>query len=218
MYLCINTMEQHTLELLGTVIVTLITALLGPAGVEYVKSKLSKRTEPIVIDPVKKELEQSAIITEELEYIREKFNADRAWISIIHNGGHFLHTNKSIQKFSVMHEVSRLGVSSLGMTFNNLPVSLFSRSIEQQMIGNTIYISDVTNPEISTFGLKAALESVGTVSAVSKGIFDMSTDSLIGSIGLDYLHATNLTKEEINAFNMRSERMSGYISNFIKDI
>jgi hypothetical protein len=211
-------MEQHTLELIGTIVVTLITALLGPAGVEYVKAKLSKNTEPAVIDPVKKELEQSAIITEELEYIREKFNADRAWITIIHNGGHFLHTNKSIQKFSVMHEVSRLGVSSLGMVFNNLPVSLFSRSIEQQMIGNTIYISDISNPEISTFGLKAALESVGTVSAVSKGIFDMSSDSLIGSIGLDYLHPTNLTKEEINAFNMRSERMSGYISNFIKEI
>ena len=69
-------MEQHTIELIGTIIVALITALFGPAIVEYIKIKSSK-TEKEEADPVKKELEQSCVIVEEIEEIRQHLNADR---------------------------------------------------------------------------------------------------------------------------------------------
>lgn len=209
-------MEQHTIELIGTIIVALITALFGPAIVEYIKIKSSK-TEKEEADPVKKELEQSCVIVEEIEEIRQHLNADRVWITVIHNGGHFLHSNKSIQKFSVMHEVSKPGVSSIGMVFKNIPISLFSKSVQQLMSGDIINIPNVDDPNVSTFGLKPAFESVGTKSAVSKGLMDIATDSLIGTIGVDYLTPHKLTEEELNYFKLRSDRMSGYISTFIKD-
>jgi hypothetical protein len=210
-------MEQHTIELVGTVLVALITALFGPMAVEYVKVKTSKKEE-VEIDPVKKELEQSCVIVEEIESIREHLNADRVWITIIHNGGHFLHTNKSIQKFSVMHEVSKPGVSNIGMVFKNIPISLFSKSVQQQIEGKIINIPDVNDSTISTFGLKSAFESVGTKAAVSKGLIDISTESLIGTIGVDFLHPHKLTEDELNYFSIKADRMSGYISTFIKDI
>jgi hypothetical protein len=210
-------MEQHTLELIGTLLVALITALFGPAAVEYIKLKSSK-PEKEEKDPVKKELEQSCVISEEIEEIREHLNADRVWITIIHNGGHFLHTNKSIQKFSVMHEVSKPGVSSIGMIFKNIPISLFSKSVQQQIEGKVINIPDVDDPNVCTFGLKSAFESVGTKAAVSKGLKDIATDSLIGTIGVDFLHPYKLTDEELDYFKLRADRMSGYISTFIKDI
>lgn len=206
-------MDQHSLELIGTIVIALITALFGPVAVEYVKNKSNNK---IVGDPVKEELEQSCIINDELEDIRSFFAADRTWITVIHNGGHFLHTNKSIQKFSVMHEVSKPGISSIGMVFKNIPVSLFARSVEQQMSGNVIYISNVDDETISTFGLKSAFESVGTKAAISKGIFDISTGLLIGTIGMDFLKPKTLTNEQINLFKNRAERISGYISTFIK--
>jgi hypothetical protein len=206
-------MEQHTLELIGTIMVALITALFGPAGVEYIKAKTSKKD---TSDPVKEELEQSCIINDELEDIRSLFAADRVWITVIHNGGHFLHSNKSIQKFSVMHEVSKPGVSTIGMVFKNIPVSLFTRSVEQQIGGGIIYIPNVDDPMITTFGLKSAFESVGTKAALSKGIFDIGSGALIGTIGMDYLNPKTLSKEQINLFKIRAERISGYISTFIK--
>lgn len=210
-------MEQHTFELIGTILVALITALFGPAAVEYIKLKSSKSEKEVESDPVKKELEQSCVIVEEIEDIRQHLDADRVWITVIHNGGHFLHTNKSIQKFSVMHEVSRPGVSSIGMIFKNIPISLFSKSVQQQIEGKVINIPDVDNPEVSTFGLKSAFESVGTKAAVSKGLVDMATDSLIGTIGVDYLRPRKLTNDELEYFKLRADRMSGYISTFIKD-
>jgi hypothetical protein len=209
-------MGEHTLELIGTIGVALITALIGPIVIEYVKSKMNKKD--LIEDPIKKELEQSCIISDELEDIRELFDADRAWITIIHNGGHFLHTNKSIQKFSVMHEVAKPGVSSIGMIFKNIPVSLFTRAIEQQLKGEVIYIPNVNDSTVSTFGLKSGFESTGTRAAMSKGLFDISTNSLIGTIGVDFLKPKKLTEEQIEVFTNKAERMSGYISNFIKDI
>jgi len=206
-------MDQHTLELIVTIIIALITALLGPIAVEYIKTKINKKAGG---DPVKNELEQSCIISDELEDIRSLFAADRVWITVIHNGGHYLHTNKSIQKFSVMHEVSKPGVSTIGMVFKNIPISLFSRSVEQQISGGIIYISDVDNPMIPTYGLKSAFESVGTKAAISKGIFDIASGALIGTIGMDYLNPKTLSKEQINLFKIRAERISGYVSTFIK--
>jgi len=211
-------MEQHTIELIGTVLVAMITALFGPMAVEYVKLKTGKKEEIEEIDPVKKELEQSCVIVEEIETIRQHLNADRVWITIIHNGGHFLHSNKSIQKFSVMHEVAKPGVSNIGMIFKNIPISLFSKSVQQQIEGNIINIPDVSDPKVPTFGLKSAFESVGTMAAVSKGLIDITTDSMIGTIGVDFLRPHKLTEEELDYFKIKAERMSGYISTFIKDI
>jgi hypothetical protein len=206
-------MDQNTLELIVTIIIALITALLGPIAVEYIKTKINKKS---VGDPVKNELVQSCVINDELEDIRSLFAADRVWITVIHNGGHYLHTNKSIQKFSIMHEVSKPGISSIGMVFKNIPISLFARSVEQQMAGNLIYIPDVDDETIPTFGLKSAFESVGTKAAISKGVFDIGSGALIGTIGMDFMKPKTLTNEQINLFKIRSERISGYISTFIK--
>jgi hypothetical protein len=86
------------------------------------------------------------------------------------------------------------------------------------MSGGIINITNVDDHTLPTYGLKSALESVGTKAAVSKGLFDIITNSLIGTIGVDFLNPKELTEVEMNLFINKSERMSGYISNFIKDI
>lgn len=209
-------MDQHTIELIGTLFVAIMTAMIGPSVVEYVKAKVSK-PEPVT-DPVKQELKQSCVINSELEEIREKLNADRVWITVIHNGGHFLHSNRSMQKFSVLYEVEKPGVSGIGMVFTNIPVSLFTKSIQQISSGEHILIEDIDDINTNTYGLKSALDSVGTKAALSKGLFDIETDSLIGTIGADFLTPKKLNKNELNYFLNKSERLSGYITTFIKKI
>ena len=132
-------MDQHMIEMFGAVLVAVITTLIGPVILEYVKTKLSRQSK---VDPIKKELEYSCIISEELEEIRALLKADRCWVSLFHNGGHYLHSNKSMQKFSIMFESSAPGVAGVGMLFNNIPVSLFSKSVEEIVTKKHIYIQD----------------------------------------------------------------------------
>lgn len=204
--------SQHMFEIIGAIIIAVITALIGPAILEYVKVKLS----PQPTDPIKKELEHSCIINDELESIREEMNSDRCWISMFHNGGHYLHGNKSMQKFSIMFESSSPGVSGVGMIFNNIPVSLFSKSVDEIIKSGHIYIKDYSDPAIATFGLKEAATASGTESSYSIGLFDIKNDQCIGTMGIDYLDATELTTDQLMILNSKAQRVSGFLSTFIR--
>jgi hypothetical protein len=200
------------IEMIGAVVIAVITTLIGPAILEYVKIKLSRPQS----DPIKKELEYSCIINEELEDIREELDADRCWVTMYHNGGHFLHGKKSMQKFSVMFESSGPGVSGVGMVFNNIPVSLFSRATDEIIRNKHIYIKDYTDPKVATFGLKAGAEATGTKSSYSIGLFDIITEQSIGTMGIDYLDITELELPQLIVLNEKAQRVAGFLSNFIR--
>ena len=186
-------MDSHTLEMIGIIIVAVITAVLGPTIVEIVKSRLRKK---VTIDPIKNEVVQSATILDELDDIRITLEGDRVWVKMYHNGGHFLLTNKSIQKFSVMYESCSPGVSNVGHIFSNIPISLYQRSTHQLMNEGHLYIPDFNDPKVATYGLKGAAESTGTVSTYAVALHDIATNKCIGTIGIDYLKKNKLTKKE----------------------
>jgi len=205
-------MDSHTLEMIGVIIVAVITAVLGPTIVEIVKSRLRKK---VTIDPIKNEVVQSATILDELDDIRITLEGDRVWVKMYHNGGHFLLTNKSIQKFSVMYESCSPGVSNVGHIFSNIPISLYQRSTHQLMNEGHLYISDFNDPKVATYGLKGAAESTGTVSTYAIALHDIGSNKCIGTIGIDYLKKNKLNKKELILLNQRAERIGGYLSNFL---
>ena len=205
-------MDSHTLEMIGIIIVAVITAVLGPTIVEIVKSRLRKK---VTIDPIKNEVVQSATILDELDDIRITLEGDRVWVKMYHNGGHFLLTNKSIQKFSVMYESCSPGVSNVGHIFSNIPISLYQRSTHQLMNEGHLYIPDFNDPKVATYGLKGAAESTGTVSTYAVALHDIATNKCIGTICIDYLKKNKLTKKELILLNQRAERIGGYLSNFL---
>ena len=198
--------------MIGIIIVAVITAVLGPTIVEIVKSRLRKK---VTIDPIKNEVVQSATILDELDDIRITLEGDRVWVKMYHNGGHFLLTNKSIQKFSVMYESCSPGVSNVGHIFSNIPISLYQRSTHQLMNEGHLYIPDFNDPKVATYGLKGAAESTGTVSTYAVALHDIATNKCIGTIGIDYLKKNKLTKKELILLNQRAERIGGYLSNFL---
>jgi len=205
-------MDSHTLEMIGIIIVAVITAVLGPTIVEIVKSRLRKK---VTIDPIKNEVVQSATILDELDDIRITLGGDRVWVKMYHNGGHFLLTNKAIQKFSVMYESCSPGVSNVGHIFSNIPISLYQRSTHQLMNEGHLYISDFNDPKVATYGLKGAAESTGTVSTYAIALHDIGSNKCIGTIGIDYLKKNKLNKKELILLNQRAERIGGYLSNFL---
>ena len=141
------------------VIIAFITGVIGPTTVIYVKNLLEGKNKKR--DMVKDTLHVSELINQKIENIREEFNSDRVWVTQFHNGGNFYPTGKSMAKFSVMYETVNSGVSSVQTNFSNIPVNLFSKSINQLLQHDIIEISDYKDETIATYGLKYVAEESG---------------------------------------------------------
>ena len=200
-------MNQHMMEIFGSVLVALITALFGPAALLWVKKKLSKPKDDMVI-----ELFSIEKITTEIEEVLTNLNGDRVWITQFHNGGHFLHSNKSMQKFSVVYEVDGPGILPVSTVFTNIPISLYSRCFTEIINSKYIGISDYEDETVATFGLKPGAEATGARATYMVGLFDFGTGKLMGSLGIDFLDPTRLTENQIDYLKTRSERVAGYLS------
>ncbi len=174
------------MEIFGSVLVALITALFGPVAILWAKKKLTKPKDEIVI-----ELFSIEKITTEIEEVLNKLNGDRVWITQFHNGGHFLHSNKSMQKFSVVYEVDGPGILPVSTVFTNIPISLYSRCFTEMVNSKFIGISDYEDATVATYGLKPGAEATGARATYMVGLFDFGTGKLMGTLGVDFLDPNN---------------------------
>ena len=116
-------MTTVALEALITVVVALITALLGPVAVEWARAKFSKKAKDVITESIDKDEK----VDHQLELIMEEIQCDRICIAQFHNGGNFYPTGKSIKKFSIFYEKLNDHAHSVKETFQNIPVSLFPK-------------------------------------------------------------------------------------------
>lgn len=165
-----------------TVLTALITSVLGPTLIIIIKKYLDSRKKP---DILVEALSISEKINAKLETIQERHHADRVWLTQFHNGGHFYPTGKSMAKFSMVYELVNENVPSIQSIFQNIPVNLFSKSINHLLNNNTIQIYDYADDSIATYGLKYTAESTGCKSSYLFAIKDIN-DRFIGTLGIDY--------------------------------
>ena len=190
------------------IIIAFITGVIGPIAVIYIKSKLEKKEKP---DMVRDTLRVSELVTNKIEHIKEEFNADRVWITQFHNGGNFYPTGKSMAKFSIMYETVHPGVQSVQTNFHNIPVNLFSKSINQLLSHDVIEVTDFKDETIATYGLKYIAEDTGCKSSY---LFAIKTidDRFIGTLGLDYTkRKTRLDLESINHLQVYATALGGVL-------
>lgn len=195
-------MEQYV-----GIIVAFITGVIGPTTVIYVKNLLEKRKKKP--DMVVEALKVSELVTHKMDEIKEGLKADRVWITQFHNGGHFYPTGKSITKFSIMYESVSTGVSSIQSSYQNIPVHLFSKSLNQLVTADLIEISDFEDPKIATYGLRYAAAESGCKSGY---LFAIKTidDKFIGVLGIDYTkNKTKLDDEVINNIMIHASSLGG---------
>jgi hypothetical protein len=191
------------------VIVAFITGVLGPITLLYVKSILDKRK--VKPDMVTEALKVSELITSKIDHIKDEFRADRVWVTQFHNGGHFYPTGKSMAKFSIIYESVNTGVSSVQTGFQNIPVNLFSKSINELLENDVIEIPDYKDETIATYGLKYAAEESGCKSSY---LFSVKTidDKFIGTLGLDFTkRKTKLDIESINHLQVHATSIGGVL-------
>jgi hypothetical protein len=190
------------------IIVAFITGVIGPILVVYIKNKLNKVEKP---DMVRETLRVSELVTTKIEHIKEEFDADRVWITQFHNGGNFYPTGKSMAKFSIMYETVHPGVASLQSNFHNIPVNLFSKSINELLSNNVIAISDFKDETIATFGLKYIAEDSKCKSGY---LFAIKTidGRFIGSLGLDFVKRKKMLDiESINHLMVHATSLGGVL-------
>jgi hypothetical protein len=190
------------------IIIAFITGVVGPIIVMYVKNILDKKEKP---DMVRDTLRVSELVNSKIDYIREEYNADRVWVTQFHNGGNFYPTGKSMAKFSIIYETVGLNVSSVQTNFHNIPVNLFSKSINELLKNDVIKIPDYKDETIATFGLKYIAQDTGCKSGY---LFAIKTidDKFIGTLGLDYTKKkTKLEPEDINDLQVQATSLGGVL-------
>ena len=114
-------------------------------------------------------------------------------------------------KFSIMYETVNPGISSVQSNFHNIPVNLFSKSINELLSNDVIEISDYKDETIATFGLKYIAEDTGCKSGY---LFAIKTidDKFIGCLGLDYTkRKTKLDEDSIKRLQVYATSLGGVL-------
>lgn len=174
-----------------TILVALITAIIGPIIVDWAKLKMEKKSKT---NPMQEAIEFNSLVDEQLQTILEELECDRVWIAQFHNGGHFYPTGKSIQKFSMFYEKVSQETISIQHTFQNIPVSLFPKALAQVYKEGELAIPNY-NPETETYGLDAVSKSYGTESFYMVGLYSLD-DHLVGVMAIAYNTPHKLEKPE----------------------
>jgi len=201
------------MENFATIVVAFITGVLGPITVMYIKYLLDKRKKKP--DMVMDTLRVSELINQKIDHIKDEFKADRVWISQFHNGGNFYPTGRSMAKFSIMYESVSPNAISVQSNFKNIPVNLFSRSINELLHNDVIEIADFKDETIATHGLKYVAEETGCKSAYLFAIKSLE-DKFIGILAIDYTkRKTTLDIDAINHLQNHASSIGGVLMSYL---
>ena len=191
------------------IISALLTAIIGPIAVKIVQNRIDKKNK----DTLNEALKENTIVSEKLEKIREKHSADRAWIMQFHNGGNFYPSGKSIQKFSMCYESVDRGINSIQSSFQNIPISLFSKSINYLLENDLLAVSDFKDERMETYGLEYTANEYGCKSVYMVSIKTID-NKFIGTLGIEYIKRKHTQSvDEINELLVEATTIGGVLYN-----
>jgi len=176
-----------------TVAIALITAIIGPIFVEWVKNTFFKSKS---IDVLGESINTDEKIDKQLEILQEELKCDRICVAQFHNGGHFYPTGKSIKKFSIFYERTSPKASSIKDTFQNIPVSLFPKIFSLLYKNGEVSIPKCKDNIIDCGLFPVRGKDYKTKSFYILAIKDLE-DNFIGSLTISYYSKEhNLSFEE----------------------
>ena len=192
-------------------LVTTISAIVGPIVVAKYKHHLYLKSKKV--DPVVSSIKANMLVEDQLDQLKNELDGCRVWLSQFHNGGNFYPTGKSIQKFSIFHEITKPGVKTIRETYTNIPVSLFSKPLMKLYENKEILIPNYNKNE--SYGLATFAEGTG---AKSSYIFALNSinDEFIGTIGIEYCNrAKNLNDEQLNEARTKAISIGTLLSTYL---
>ena len=138
---------------------------------------------PAISDSYKVEqgITNSVNIQMSLRGLMEKYDADRAYIFLFHNGVKYYNGSHKL-KISNDYEVTQAGISREAEKLQDLPVGLFSEWINQ-VIQNRMFVDDIN--KIEELNVRVALEEQGVTGLAVMPYYQ--DGRLIAMIGVDYV-------------------------------
>lgn len=198
------------IEILVPVVIALITSVLGPIILEWVKSKLNKNK---VVDPLPESIKYNEQIEQQLELMLEELDCDQIYIAQFHNGGHFYPTGKSIQKFSVFYEVTTPNTIPIKGVYQNIPVSLFNKPMAELYEHGEILVHDIEVDQ--TYGLETFCVANPYKSCYLLSLVDLN-DRIIGVMGIYYTHKKHkIVKDEWIFIRQKLGAIGNIMSNYL---
>ena len=199
-------------ELIVAIITAVTTSILGPIAVHYAKAATDKRKKDQLLDS----LEVNQMINDKLEQIKKDHHSDRVWLIQFHNGGHFYPTGKSIQKFSIVYELVNADVVPCQSQFQNIPVSLFSKSMHALYKGFTVAIPDTSVADKQFEGFTSVVYGANVKSTYMFPIYNIK-DEFIGIVGMDYVgKKKDLKEKELTEIDLEISTIGGVLNNYLK--
>jgi hypothetical protein len=194
-----------------TIIIALITAVVGPIIVTWFKSKIEQKP---LISSVKEAIDFNELVDYQLETIMEELGCDRIWIGQFHNGGHFYPTGKSIQKFSIFYEKLTPSTPPLQHIFQQIPVSLFPKALSKLYKDGELSVIDFKNDE--GYDLNLFSRDFGTKSFYMVAIDDLD-DHFIGLIGIAFNDQEHkLSQEEWIFIRQKVGAIGSLLTNYLQ--
>jgi len=190
-------------------LVTTISAIVGPIAVARYKHYLYTKKD----DPVVASIKSNMLVDEQLEQLKSELDACRIWISQFHNGGNFYPTGKSIQKFSIFHEMVKPGVKSISEIYKNIPVSLFTKPFMYMYENSEILIQNYSKDD--QFGLQTFAEGTGSKSSYMFALNSIN-DEFIGTLGIEYCNRVkSLNEEQLNEARTKAITIGTLLSTYL---
>ena len=115
-----------------------------------------------------------------------------------------------------MYEVVGINTPSVQTNFKNIPVNLFSKSINQLLVNDIIEIEDFTDERVATYGLKYIGQESGCKSAY---LFAIKTieDKFIGVLSVEYTkEVVRLDMESINHLQVHASSIGGVLMSYLQ--
>lgn len=176
-------MTHVSLPVIAAIISAVITSIIGPAIIEWLKVKFSsKKSERDMLGEAIKTDEK---IDSQLQQLMDELECDRICLSQFHNGGAYYPTGKSIKKFSIFYECTTDKAPSVKETFQNIPVSLFPKVFSLLYHSGEVVIPDTKNNTIDCGLFPVQGKNYKTKSFYLLGIEDLN-GSFIGVLAISY--------------------------------
>jgi hypothetical protein len=201
-------------EFIHSSITAFATGVLSPIVVMLIGRYINNRNAEK--DPLKEAAEHSETICKVMDSIIEEISCDRVWIEQFHNGGHFYPTGKSIQKFSMIYENVSKDTFSVRHNFQNIPINLFSRSINQLLVHDKIIIVDYKDESVSTFGLRYMAEETDCKSSYIFALRSID-GKMIGILGIEYTKRKKILSDEMyNGLKLHVVQIATLLDTFLR--
>jgi len=196
------------IDILVPVVIALITSVLGPVLLEWVKAKVDKKKS----DPLPESIKYNEQIEHQLDLMLDELDCDQIFIAQFHNGGHFYPTGKSIQKFSIFYEVLNPNIESVKNIYQNIPVSLFNKPLSELYENGEVIIEDAEST--NSYLLNT------TTGGKCKSIYLLSLTDLdgriIGVMGIHYIEKKHkIVKDEWIYIRQKTGAIGNIMSNYL---